>query len=84
MTRKMLVIASEAAAGRRYQQMLRADGHDAYFAEDAGAALATAKAGGFRFRRLREEIRTAIARLPAYRHPPAQSLKAEAADRKMW
>ncbi len=48
MTRKMLVIASEAAAGRRYQQMLRADGHDAYFAEDAGAALATAKAGGFR------------------------------------
>ncbi len=37
-----------------------------------------------RFRRLREEIRTAIARLPAYRHPPAQSLKAEAADRKMW
>lgn len=27
-----------------------------------------------RFRRLREEIRTAITRLPAYRHPPAQSL----------
>lgn len=48
MTRKILVIASEPAAGLRYQQMLRAGGSDAHYGEDSAAALEAAKAGGFR------------------------------------
>lgn len=48
MTRKILVIAGEPAAGLRYQQLLRADGYDAHYGEDSAAALEAAKAGGFR------------------------------------
>lgn len=48
MTRKILVIADEPAAGLRYQQMLRAGGYDAQYGEDSAAALEAAKAGGFR------------------------------------
>jgi DNA-binding NtrC family response regulator len=48
MTRKILVIASEPAAGLRCQQMLCAGGYDAHGGEDAAAALEAAKAGGFR------------------------------------
>jgi len=48
MTRKILVIAGEPAAGLRYQQMLRASGYDAHYGQDVAAALEAAKAGGFR------------------------------------